>query len=217
MNIKKKQEEALLRMRDQLIAEELVNNSSVFIDLPKDISDTAKKFNQIKPMTSLLHESKKMKYELSFHDDFKSFRCSGEHFANYLEKIDNGRHCNCIKEIASLVNAGGEVEASDLPFMLDYESLIINKRTKKILETGGVYENQRDGEIGKSAYIHPELQSFDRPNQNREIRIFFRKEEKHISIVLIDLYHLLATAATKEVKDKYKDVSKHNVCMTKLI
>lgn len=142
----------------------------------------------------------------------KSFIHKKELFSNKLKKIDNGKECSALQTIFSLNNK--ETFWEDVPIFVDEKGLNANERILNILEKSPI-DISFSTAIGKAYFMN----GFTRTKDDY-IRIYYKRKDQNIDIVLVDLYHLLAYDLEKNQKfitDKFNQVKSFGACMSQIL
>lgn len=155
------------------------------------------------PISDAVSLIQKQPVYISLNADLKSFKVKDEKFSNFIQRKDSPYTvCNALKKIFSC--AGNDLTIQDVPFELDEDTLEKHARQNKILKASGLSPAIIKGDINKAAYRDAATKGLlDKYKSNQPMRVFFvdkgsSNSSRKIEIIIIDLYHLLATKRTKD-------------------
>lgn len=180
------------------------------------IGETPDQIEISEPITKAASPFQEKSMRVTLNANLKSFKLKEEKFSNHIKKVDSSKECNALRRIF-LCTKSNELKVKEIPFCLNDETLHKNKRQRNILDVSGLSKSVLNNSIGKATYLDEVSRGFVNPKDGQPIRVYFVEKPKtddsrEIEIIIIDLYHLLATRNTKN----YDSVKQYNTCMTKV-
>lgn len=156
---------------------------------------------------------------VNINKDLKSFRNKEKKFHNFIKsKRDNSLEIEKLKTIFDLTKKS-VCNPDEIPFILmDNSYLTLNERVKNILKSSGLSVDFRH--IKKTTYVQTGRKELtNNYNRGEIVRVFYRDLPgfSGIEIVLIDLYHLLATRNNRCIIHNFNKTKNYSCCMRTLL